>query len=338
LKTATDFDLKMVPNLGNQGAVANVLANSLHGEAGVVEQGEAVMADSKATTGTAIDGGLVRRQPLIAYFVIAYAVTWFVEGLFVLSRDGSGLLAFKAPMGFAMATGIATSLGPASAAFIVTGLTEGREGVNRLLRRIVQWRVGIFWFLFILVGLPLIQTVGTIVLPGIWATATPMNIVPELLSYTVFFVWPALIAGGPLGEEIGWRGYALPHLQELHGPVKASVILGVLWAFWHLPIWFSGQWTVPSVPNIAAYVVWITAVTVIFTWVFNNTGGSVLMAILLHASMDAFPNAILWTHFPDATRMTSVGILNGYLALIIGFGGFALLLILSTRGRLGRRP
>jgi hypothetical protein len=62
------------------------------------------------------------------------------------------------------------------------------------------------------------------------------------------------------------------------------------------------------------------------------------MAILLHASMDAFPNAILWAHFPDATRMTSVGILNGYLALIIGFGGFALLLILFTRGRLGRRP
>ena len=133
------------------------------------------MADDRAETGTAIDGGQVRRHPLIAYFVIAYAVTWFVEGLFVLSRDGSGLLAFKAPMGFAAATGIATSLGPASAAFIVTFLTEGREGVNRLLRRIVQWRVGVFWFLFVLVGLPLVQTVGTIVLPGIWATATPMN-------------------------------------------------------------------------------------------------------------------------------------------------------------------
>jgi hypothetical protein len=85
------------------------------------------MADSKATTGTAIDGGLIRRQPLIAYFVIAYAVTWFVEGLFVLSRDGSGLLAFKAPMGFAMATGIATSLGPASAAFIVRALPKAEK-------------------------------------------------------------------------------------------------------------------------------------------------------------------------------------------------------------------
>jgi len=200
-----------------------------------------------------------------------------------------------------------------------------------------EGRVGIFWYLFILVGLPLIQTVGAMVLPGIWATATSMNIVPELLSYAVFFVWPALIAGGPLGEQIGWRGYALPHLQVLHGPVKASLILGLLWASWHLPIWFSGQWTVPSVPNIAAYVVWITAVTIIYTWVFNNTAGSVLMAILLHASMDAFPNAILWVHFPDATRMTNVGVLAGYLALIVGFGGFALLLIIFTRGRLGLR-
>lgn len=295
------------------------------------------MSVDKAAAGPAADRGLIRQHPLVAYFVIAYAVTWFVEGLFVLSREGRGVLPFTAPMSFAMATGIATSLGPASAAFIVTALTEGREGVDRLLRRIVQWRVGIFWYLFIFIGLPLLQTIGTIVLPGIWASATPMDVVPELLSYAVFFIWPALIAGGPLGEEIGWRGYALPHLQALHGPVKASLILGVLWACWHMPIWFSGQWTVPSVPNITAYIVWITAVTVIYTWVFNNTGGSVLMAILLHASMDAFPNAILWTHFPDATRMTSIGILNGYLALVIGFGGFALLLIVFTRGRLGLR-
>jgi hypothetical protein len=73
------------------------------------------------------------------------------------------------------------------------------------------------------------------------------------------------------------------------------------------------------------------------TWVFNNTAGSVPVAILLHASMDAFPNAILRAHFPEATSKSSVGILNGYFALIIGFGGFTLLPILVARGRLGLR-
>jgi membrane protease YdiL (CAAX protease family) len=150
------------------------------------------------------------------------------------------------------------------------------------------------------------------------------------------FVYPALLAG-PLGEEIGWRGVALPRLQQFHAPVKASLILGVLWAFWHAPIWFSGQWSTPSVPNIAVYVFWIVAVTFIFTWVFNNTRGSVFMAILLHGTMDVFPNAFLLAHLPGAAEMTSAGALSMYWGLALGFGLFAVLLVIFTRGRLGKQ-
>jgi hypothetical protein len=117
--------------------------------------------------------------------------------------------------------------------------------------------------------------------------------------------------------------------------MAASLILGILWAFWHLPIWFSGQWTVPSIPNIAFYVFWITAMTFIITWVFNNTKGSVLIAILAHASMDAFPNAILWPLFPAAPKMTDYRLLYGYIGLALGFGVTALLIIILTRGRVG---
>jgi len=106
----------------------------------------------------------------------------------------------------------------------------------------VQWRVGLAWYLFAFVGLPAIETLGTIAIPGALASVTPIDALPELMSAAVFFVYPALLAG-PLGEEIGWRGVALPRLQQLHGPVKASLILGVLWAFWHAPIWFSGRWS-----------------------------------------------------------------------------------------------
>ena len=165
--------------------------------------------------------------------------------------------------------GIGTFTGPTVSALVVTAATAGRAGIVRLLWRIVQWRVGLAWYLFAFFGLPVIETLGTIAIPGALASVTPIDLLPELMSAAVFFVYPALLAG-PLGEEIGWRGVALPRLQQLHGPVKASLILGVLWAFWHAPIWFSGQWSTPSVPNIAVYVFWIVAVTFIFTWVFNN--------------------------------------------------------------------
>jgi uncharacterized protein len=280
-------------------------------------------------------GDLIRRHPLISYFAIAYAGTWLVWALFVLSRDGSGLLPFHSPSSFLVLIGIGTFSGPTVGAFVVTAVTGGAEGVVRLLWRIVQWRVGVVWYLFVLVGVPAIETLGTMAIPGALASVTPIDWLPELISAAVFFVYPGLLAG-PLGEEIGWRGLALPRLQQLTGPVQASLILGLLWAFWHAPIWFGGQWSEPSVANIAVYVFWIVAVSFIFTWVFNNTHGSVFMAILLHATMDVFPNAFLLTHLPGAAEMTSSGVLAMYWGLALGFGLFALLLVIFTRGRLGK--
>nr|WP_246548813.1 CPBP family intramembrane glutamic endopeptidase [Ancylobacter oerskovii] len=279
---------------------------------------------------------MIRRYPIIAYFVIAYGGSWFVWAFFFLSQEGSGLLPFHAPASFLLLTAVGTFSGPTVSAFVVTAVTEGREGVARLLRRIVRWRVGLLWYAFVFIGLPAIETIGTIAIPGALAETTPIDIVPELAAAAVFFAYPGLLAG-PLGEEIGWRGYALPRLQEIWGPVKASLILGLLWAFWHSPIWFSGQWTVPSLPNIAAYVFWITAVTFIYTWVFNNTRGSVFVAILLHGVMDVFPNAFLMEHLPGLGQMTSLGVLSMYLGLGLGFGVFALLLVIFTKGRLGYR-
>jgi membrane protease YdiL (CAAX protease family) len=215
-------------------------------------------------------GDLIRRHPLISYFAIAYAGTWLISALFVLSRDGSGLLPFHSPSSFLVLIGIGTFSGPTVGAFVVTAVTGGAEGVVRLLWRIVQWRVGVVWYLFVLVGVPAIETLGPMAIPGALASVTPIDWLPELISAAVFFVYPGLLAG-PLGEEIGWRGLALPRLQQLTGPVQASLILGLLWAFWHAPIWFSGQWSEPSVANIAVYVFWIVAVSFIFTWVFNNT-------------------------------------------------------------------
>src|SRR6478752_5930414 len=86
-------------------------------------------------------------------------------------------------------------LGPHPSAFVVTAVTEGRDGVGRLLWRIVQWRVGLVWYLFTFIGLPAIETLGAIAIPGVWASFTPIDPLPELISAAVFFIYPALLAG-----------------------------------------------------------------------------------------------------------------------------------------------
>jgi uncharacterized protein len=144
------------------------------------------------------------------------------------------------------------------AAFIMTATTEGRVGIRRLLRRIVLWRVRLRWYLFAFIGVPLVMTLGTILVPGGLASLQFLGL-GYVLTYLVTFVFVAVL-GGPLGEEIGWRGFALPRMQPLHGPLVGSIILGLLWGLWHLP-----EFMVP-------------------TWA-DSSGGSGLLAIVKFASL-----------------------------------------------------
>jgi uncharacterized protein len=281
--------------------------------------------------------GLLARHPMVFFVLIAYAGTWVVWLPFLLSADGLGLLSFSSPLPLVVTGGLGTFTGPALAAFIMTGLTEGRAGIRRLLGRIVLWRVGLGWYLFALLGLPVILALGAIVVPGNLASFEPMDPLALLLAYLPFFVYPALIIGGPLGEEPGWRGFALPRLQRRHGPLVGSLILGIIWTFWHVvPVWLA-SWTAAgmlNMYNLVLYLLFITSWTIVMTWIFNNTKGSVLMAILVHASVDAFPNAILWPLLPASLMVTGYGVYFGYYGAVIGMGVLALVVIALTRGRL----
>ncbi len=112
--------------------------------------------------------GLLARHPLVFFFLIAYAGSWLLEVPVALSETGTGLLPFTIPRPLlALAIAAATFLGPTLSAFIMTGVTEGRIGIRRLLRRYVLWRVGFRWYLFVLLGIPAIEVLGAIVLPDI---------------------------------------------------------------------------------------------------------------------------------------------------------------------------
>jgi membrane protease YdiL (CAAX protease family) len=276
---------------------------------------------------------LLARHPLVSFFVMAYAFSWLVWTPWVLGEDGAGLLPIKLSDGTSGLLNAAAILaGPTLAAFIMTGAIEGRAGVRRLLGRYVLWRVGIQWYLFALIGVPLIMLLGTVVVSGDLPNLGALGGPSYVLSYLAFFVL-VFIFGGPLLEEPGWRGFALPRLERLHGPLVGTLILGVLWALWHLPEFLVPSWAASSggggILGIIEFVVITITFAIIITWVFNNTYASLLLAMLVHASIDTFGSA-LGEIFPAPAASST-------LPLLIGFGAVAVVLVVLTRGRLGYR-
>lgn len=277
-----------------------------------------------------IHKSVLARHPLVSYFVMAYAFSWIVWSPWVLGKDGVGLLPIQIPqamVGYLNATAILC--GPTVAALIMTGTVEGRTGIRTLLGRLVLWRVGIQWYLFALLGVPLIMIAGSMVYSGDLPKLGALGGLSFLPTYLYSYLL-VVVLGGPLFEEIGWRGFALPRLEGLHGPLLASLILGILWALWHLPEFLVPRWSSESGGFSITSIILFTLVTLTFTfvitWVFNNTRASILIAILVHASIDTFSET-LGAIFPPKAVASAF-------PMIIGFGVVTVVLIVVTRGRL----
>jgi uncharacterized protein len=159
---------------------------------------------------------VLARHPLASYFLITFAFSWLLYlpalltfyGVLSLSPQIVGLLT------------IAGLLGPILSGFVMTSVSEGRPGMVRLLRRIVLWRVGLRWYLFALIGIPVVMVFGTIIRPGALGSFD-ISAQPFTLVYLSALVSMVLI-GGPLFEEPGWTGFAQPRLQRLHGPLVGA--------------------------------------------------------------------------------------------------------------------
>jgi membrane protease YdiL (CAAX protease family) len=226
-------------------------------------------------------------------------------------------------------------VGPTLAAIIMTGITEGKAGLLRLRQRLQQRRAGRQWYLFILLGIPALLLLGIVIQPEALASFQGLTL-RLLVSYPVYFV--IVFFGVALPEEIGWRGFALPRMQLRYGPLWGTLLLGVLWAFWHLlffltPVHGGGPGTgfATFLTNFSIFFLMVMAVAIITTWVFNHTRGSIFISNLVHASVDT-PQLVWIPLFlaVDETRLN--------LAVLIGFGIPALLIIILTRGRLGYQP
>ncbi|MEJ2867801.1 CPBP family intramembrane glutamic endopeptidase [Actinomycetospora sp. OC33-EN08] len=275
--------------------------------------------------------GLLARRPLTSFFVMAYAFSWLVWSPWVLGEDGAGLLPTRidpALIGYLNAAAILA--GPTVAGLVMARVTGGRAGVRALLARLVLWRVGVQWYVVALVGVPLIMLVGTTIWAGAGPTSGALGGPSYLLTYVVTFVLVTVL-GGPLFEEIGWRGFALPRMQSSLGALGASVVLGVLWALWHLPQFLVPSWAASSggggVSGILLFTLTAITFTVVITWLFNHTRASLLIAVLVHSSIDTFSITLGALFPPD--------VLASAMPFMIGFGAVALVLVAVTRGRLG---
>ncbi len=273
----------------------------------------------------------MQRHPLFSFFFLAYAITWIIFSPYVLAEWGILPKTSYNNLFFILHT-----FGPAMAGYIMFRVMDGKAGWLGLRKRIKQVHASWFWYAFILLGIPALILLGILVLPG--ALVSFQGLTPKLLiSYPFIFVL-IFFGGGPLGEEIGWRGFALPRMQSRYGALRASLLLGVLWTIWHLEDLFTasqgggpGTGLTAFTFHLPIFFVMVMELAIIMTWVFNHTHGSVFIAVLLHASYDAFGSTVQPLFSVPIVSKTN-------LAFAIGFAVPALLILILTRGQLGYRP
>ena len=191
------------------------------------------------------------------------------------------LAAFPLPAPARQALALLGTITPSLVALMLASRTQGRAGVDALLQRVTQGQVAARWYVFALGYTAAVKLVVALLhrlIAGAWPRFgdTPWFIIPFAI---------AISTPVQAGEEIGWRGFALPRLGARFGLAPASLLLGVIWAFWHLPLFFVG-WADKHGQSFVVYALQVTALSVAFAWLYARTGGSLLLCMLLHAAVN----------------------------------------------------
>ncbi len=278
-----------------------------------VHVSDASISDRRSLPGASAVAGLIRSHPMVSFFALAYGFSWVM--LLILY----GLLGLPAGLVILLQT-----LGPTLAALATGTALEGAAGRRRLLARVRIWRVARRWYAFALVGIPAVCLLAALALPGAFVGLGGQSAVKPGVEFLAFVV--VGFVSGPLFEEPGWRGFALPRLQDQMGALRGTLLLGALWAAWHLPQFLVPEWANEngglSPTLVVTFLLMVVAIAPIMTWVFNRTGGSLFLAMLTHSSINAALAA-----FVVATSALNVGLL--------ALGGLSVVLVVATRGGLG---
>ena len=223
----------------------------------------------------------LKKHSLVLYFFLAYVVTWCFE--IPLALSARGLLGYQVPIEIHYLG----AFGPLIAALVVTGLSEGVRGIRTLIGRWFKWRVQFRFYAFAVCAPVALFTLVVLIhrgTSGVWADLRLLgeaDYLPYLGPWGALLLW--FLTYG-LGEETGWRGYALPHLQQKYSATSATLILAIFWALWHIPAFFYRDSYVQMGPlGFPMFLLSIIFAAMIFTWLYNSTGGSLLLVSLFHA-------------------------------------------------------
>lgn len=271
-------------------------------------------------------------RSLLKFFVLTYALTWvcFMSAVKMSATPGPTAPATAILRGSLLLLG---TFAPALIALGVTARDEGRRGVRALLRRMFQAQVAWRWYLFAVGYMPAVKLSVALVyrlITGAW---------PRFGTDPWYIIVLAIIISTPVqaGEEIGWRGYALPRLADRLGFARASLLLGLIWACWHLPLFF-----LPGVDKYGqSFPVWtlqVVALSVAITWLYAGADGSLLLTMLMHSAVNQtvgiVPSANLHPGSPLTLRVSLVMWLTA-MFLWITAGYFLLRMPNAKRSRVG---
>lgn len=254
----------------------------------------------------------LKNNSLVLFFALTFVITWsfWMPAVIVKINGGTSTLGPDHPLG---------QFGrwaPGIAAIVFSFLLNGRQGIRSLFRPLGIWRVNFGWYVIALFLQPTIFFGARLVdglLGNIYQITSPLTSVP----YPLAFVIPISIVTafpGAFAEELGWRGFALPRLQSKVNPLTASVVLAFVWGIWHLPsMMYSGQ---SQTWGLVIAVLNFIPITILFTWVYNNTNGSLLLVTLLHIAQQ-LSNTLLGL-IPSATDEIMMWLFAGVLVLFFG--------------------
>lgn len=260
-----------------------------------------------------------------------FAITWFFWGLLILSANG--WMSLPLPPTILM---IAGGMGPLVAALLAAFVESRGQGVRALLSQLTRWRVSLYWYGIALLG-PVALTVAAYGIGFFFgAPALPPIPMTQWVTVPILFIYVALLAGG-LDEEVGWRGYLLPRLEGRlpqldgrFGALAASLGIGVIWALWHLPLWFLPG-TAQSELSFPVFFAGALAISIILTWLYNSTGASLLIVILAHSTINV-ASGFLRLALPNSPD--SIGLMQLYFGLLTVLTiGAAVLVVWFTGAR-----
>jgi membrane protease YdiL (CAAX protease family) len=223
---------------------------------------------------------LLRRHRLPIFFVLAFTLSWYPWILALRRGRTSG----------------PNPLGPLLAGIIMTAIVSGRSGLREFFGRLIRCRVGAKWYAITFLT-PVLICLIAVAITLCFAdrsqvsqfSTEKLREIPDRFIFILFFIG--------LGEEPGWRGFALPHLQIKHPPLIASLILAPIWTLWHLPL-IGNEFPLPIVPQ---FILSVFGGTLMLTWIFNGTNGSVLLPMLFHATINTIGAGLIFPLFSGET-------------------------------------